>query len=182
MKESEFDKIDEWFEGWEEDYELLQEEKYEELLKLRKSKAIKNPNDLYAQYYYGQALVYNKMYNEAIDYLTPFYFENPDYEDIQFVILDSLYLSGRNEMDFKWIEMPKIKKIDNELLNECYKCLRKNGTTNIDVLMGHLAGKYFIYLGFSEADLVESLKNDLRFYISSENEISLTKKNNATHR
>ncbi len=173
--ESEFDKIDEWFEGWEGDFELIQEEKFEELLKLRKSKAIQNPNDLYAQYYYGEALVYNKMYDEAINYLKPFYYENPDYEDIQYVILDALYLSGRNEKDFNWIEIPEIKKIDNELLNECYKCLRKYGKTVIEVLRGSLAGKYFIYLGFTDAELIESLKNDKRFYISEGNDISLMK-------
>jgi tetratricopeptide (TPR) repeat protein len=173
--ESEFDKVDEWFEGWEGDFELIQEEKYDELLKLRKSKAIKNPNDLYAQYFYGEALVYNKLYNEAIDYLKPIYYENPEYEDIQYVILDALYFSGRNETDFKWIEIPKIKKIDKELLNECYKCLRKDGETGIELLRASLAGKYFIYLGFTDAELIESLKNDKRFNVSEGNEISLMK-------
>ena len=173
--DSEFDKVDEWFEGWEGDFELIQEEKYEELLKLRKSKAIKNPNDLYAQYYYGAALIYNKMYNEAIDYLKPIYYENPDFEDVQYVILDALYLSGRNEMDFNWIDIPEIKKIDNELLNECYKCLREYGKTNIGLLRASLAGKYFIYLGFTDAELIESLKNDTRFNISEGDEISLMK-------
>jgi len=89
--ESEFDKIDEWFEGWEGDYELIQEENYEELLKLRKAKAINNPDDIYAQYYYGKALIYNNLYDEAIDYLKPIYYENPEYEDLQYVILDALY-------------------------------------------------------------------------------------------
>jgi tetratricopeptide (TPR) repeat protein len=173
--ESEFDKFDEWFEGWEGDFELNQEGKYEELLKLRKSKAIKNPNDLYALYYYGKALIYNKMYNEAIDYLRPIYYENPDFEDVQFVILDALFLTGRNETDFDWVEIPKIKKIDNDLLNECYKCIRKDGKTDIELLRASLAGKYFIYLGFSDAELIESLKNDTRFNISKENDISLKK-------
>jgi tetratricopeptide (TPR) repeat protein len=173
--ESEFDKIDEWFEGWEGDYELIQEENYEELLKLRKAKAINNPDDIYAQYYYGEALIYNKMYNEAIDYLKPIYYENPDFEDVQYVILDALFLTRRNEKDFDWIEIPKVKKIDNELLNECYKCLRKDGKTDIDLLRASLAGKYFIYLGFTDAELLESLKNDKRFDISEGNEISLMK-------
>ena len=173
--ESEFDKIDEWFEGWEGDYELIQEENYEELLKLRKAKAINNPDDIYAQYYYGKALIYNNLYDEAIDYLKPIYYENPEYEDLQYVIIDALYFLGRNEKDFKWIEIPKIKKIDKELLNECYRCIRKYGETFIESLKGHLAGKYFIYLGFTNAELIESLKNDTRFNISEGNEISINK-------
>ena len=172
---SEFEDVDEWFEGWEGDFALIQEEKYEDLLILRKSKAIKNPNDLYAQYYYGEALIYNKMYNEAIEYLKPIYFENPDFVDVQYVILDALFLTGRNEKDFDWIEIPKVKKIDKEILNECYKCLRKDGKTVIDLLMAYLAGKYFIYLGFTDTELRESLKCDTRFDISDGNEISLIK-------
>lgn len=182
MKESKFDKIDEWFEGWEGDFELIQEQNYEGLLKLRKSRAFDNPDDLYAQYYYGEALVLNKMYDEAINFIRPIYIQNPDIDDFVFVILDALYLSGRTEKDFEWIEYPEVKKIDNEILRECYKCIRIYGNSHINVVMGHLSGKYLSYLGFSEAKLLESLKNDPRFNINKDNTVSLSKTNDATHR
>ena len=82
-----FDNYD--FEEWEGDYQLIQEEDWAGLVKLRKYKAEKNLHDLHSQWRYGEALVFNQEFQKALNFLTPIYKNEPEYEDVIHSILDA---------------------------------------------------------------------------------------------
>lgn len=95
------------FEEWEGDADLIDAEDWKGLLKLREQRAKNNPDDLYDQHGYGEALILNKKYQKALDYITPYY---QDYHELEFgisIIMDALIGLGKTEKDFKWINQPK---------------------------------------------------------------------------
>jgi len=61
------------FEDWEDDANLFYKEDWKGLLQLREERARRHPEDLSAQQRYGEALILNKKYSEAIEFLTPLY-------------------------------------------------------------------------------------------------------------
>ena len=111
------------FEEWEGDYELIEEEDWVGLLKLRKWKAENRPEDLYAQLEYADALNLNRKFEQTIKFLKPLY--EKYYQDSIGVreILDALYGLGLSENDFNWFEKPKILKLDQVTLTLCIKFL-----------------------------------------------------------
>ena len=102
------------FEEWEGDYQLIQEEDWVGLVKLRKWKAEKNPGDLHCQWRVGEALVFNQEFKQALDFLTPIYKKEPEYGDVIHSILDALYGLGKTENDFDWIEKPAYNRIGGQ--------------------------------------------------------------------
>jgi tetratricopeptide (TPR) repeat protein len=111
-KELDGNADEEGYEDWEDDYELISNEDYEGLKKLRQMMVENNPEDIYAQWRLGEAYVLCKEYEKAIDYLKPLYINNPDNEDIQHLILDALFALGKSEKDFNWISTPKILRLN----------------------------------------------------------------------
>lgn len=156
------------FESWEGDYLLIQEEDWVGLLRLRKEKAKNNPKDLYCQWRYGEALVFNKEYSNAIDFLTPIYNNDPDYDDVVSSILDALFGLGKTENDFDWVEKPVVLKLDDKTKNSCTNFL-KNKRKPVPFLRvyEHLIFQSD-YIAFKEKDLCEYLKNDRIFVFSGE--------------
>lgn len=146
------------YEDWEGDANLINSEDWNGLLKLREQKAKSNPDDLYDQERYGGALVLNKKYSEAIDYLTPYY--QIYYED-NFgisVIMDALIGLGKTEKDFKWINKPTILRLDQSTIDLCKNILtNKKGYTK-------LCDLYFLlmnnsdYITFKEQALSDFLR------------------------
>jgi hypothetical protein len=102
---------------------------------IRKEIAIKNPDDLDAQLSYGDVLIFNKKYQEAIDFFYPLYKKN--YEEGLEVghIIDSLIGLGKTEKDFNWIIPPKICHLDTATLDLCTKILndKKEAVTILDL-------------------------------------------------
>ena len=148
--DNDFDNND--FEEWEGDYQLIQEEDWAGLVKLRKQKAEKYLHDLNSQWRYGEALVLNQEFKQALEFLTPIYKREPDYTDVIHSILDALFGLGKTEKDFDWIEKPVVLKLNEETKKLCYEFL-KNKRIPIPFLSlyEHLVIQSY-YLKFKEKD------------------------------
>lgn len=159
------DGYNDGFEDWEDDYNLIQKEDWTGLLKLRKERAKKNPNNIYDQWRYGEALVLNKKFNEAVEFLTPIYFKNPDFDDAIHTILDALYSMGKTENDFNWMGKPFILKLDKKTRDLCVDFLKnRRKRISLSEINNHLLIKG-AYLTFNESELANDLMNDPRFDI-----------------
>ena len=164
--DKDFDNKD--FEEWEDDYQLIQEEDWAGLVKLRKQKAKKNFHDLHSQWRYGEALVLNKEFKQALEFLIPLYKREPDYPDVIHSILDSLYGLGKTEKDFDWIKKPEVLRLNNKTKNLC-KNFYKNKRKPIPFLSlyEHLILQSD-YLAFKEKGLCVYLKTDELFEFSGD--------------
>ena len=106
---------------------------------IRKELAMKNPDDLDHQLAYGDVLVFNKKYQEALDFFSPIYQKH--YKEGIGVeqIIDSLKGLGKTEKDFNWIVPPKILHLDMATLDLCTKILNeKKDAVHILVLFDEL--------------------------------------------
>lgn len=161
---NDFDNYD--FEEWEGDYQLIQEEDWAGLVKLRKQKAEKNLHDLHRQWRYGEALVLNQEFKLALEFLTPIYKREPEHMDVIHSILDALYGLGKTEKDFDWIEKPVVLKLNDETKNLCKDFLKnKRKPIPFTSLYEHLIFQSY-YLTFKENDLYVYLKTDGLFKFS----------------
>ena len=153
-------------EEWEGDYQLIEEEDWAGLVKLRKQKAEKYLNDLHIQWRYGESLVLNREFKQALELLEPIYKIEPDYTDVIHSILDALYGLGKTENEFDWVEKPVVLKLNDETKNLC-KAFLKNKRKPIPFLSLY---EYLLfqsdYLAFKEKELCEYLENDEQFEFS----------------
>ena len=180
-----FEYEDDDFESWEGDYYLIEAKDWKGLLKLRKERAEKNKHDCYDQWRYGEALVLNKQYNEAIEFLTPLHNKYPDFSDVTGTIIDALYGLGKSEGDFNWKEKPEVLKLDDKTKKICISLLKNKRKP---VSLSNIYCDLLIQsdrLSFNEEDLCLFLKNDKRFdfhgepsdkFWSMDLKIKLTKK------
>ena len=151
------------FEDWEADALFYENEDWVGLLKIRKERYELSPHDEYAQFRYGEAMVFNEKYQEAIDFLSPVYLENPEFIDVIHTILDALFKQGKTENDFKWVKLPYILGLDENTKQICIEELRKKRKK---FSIAELYGQLLItgaYLRFKEIELAEYLKMDNRF-------------------
>jgi hypothetical protein len=161
---TDFIEEDNDFEEWEGDANLIDDENWVGLLELRKQRAQKRPLDLYAQQGFADALVINKKYAEAIEFLKPLYSKHYESGFGIHEILDALYGLGKTEDDFNWIIKPNIFKLDKELINKCIVFLKgKRKHVSAITIFGDLI-MHADYLTFNEEELSEFLlKNDNTF-------------------
>jgi len=153
-------------EDWEVDHDLLQKEDYPGLLCYRKQRAVRYPDDPYAQYYLGEAYVLNKEYDKAIQFLSEPHRENPSFPEYQHVILDALFALGKNEDDFDWVERPIILRMGPNIIEKCYEFLKlKRKPFTIGDLYNMFLGDYLL---FTEQDLLKALDNDERFVVNKD--------------
>jgi hypothetical protein len=145
------------FEEWEDDANLIEEEDWVGLLKLRRARAEKSPTDLCAQQCLAEALVLNKKYPEAIAFLKPLYFKHEGSGFGIHEILDALYGLGKMENDFDWITKPTILKLDLNTLNLCIKLLKgkRKHMRVVDIYLDLLLR--VDYVGFDEEKLTKFL-------------------------
>jgi hypothetical protein len=146
------------FEDWEGDADLINKEDWKGLLKLREQKARSKPDDLYAQERYGEALILNQQYQQALDYITPYY---QVYHELEFGIgriMDALIGLGKTEKDFKWIKEPKVLRLDQSTIDLCKKILdNKKNYTELHDLYFLLMDKAD-YLTFKEQEISDFLR------------------------
>lgn len=155
------------FEDSEAQYYFINNEDYKGLLKFNLERAAKYPNDPYAQYYLGEAYIYNKQYKKAIDFLTVHYNKYPENLDYQYLILQALFALGKNENDFNWKEKPNVFRLNKNFLDKCYSYLRfKRKARTISEIYGH----FFLngYMNFTEEDLFEAIIKDKRFIVTDQ--------------
>ena len=163
-------KIDDDFEAWENDHYLIENQDWVGLVKLRKERAEKNPNDLYCQWRYGEALIYNKEFDKALRFLTSIYKIDPYYLDVIQSILDALYGLERTENDFNWVEKPEILRLDDKTKRICEDFLRtkKKPIPFLSLYEYLIIG--FDYLKFQEKALYEYLIIDESFELDNHKE------------
>jgi hypothetical protein len=145
------------FEEWEGDANLFYKEDWKGLLQLREEKAKRHPQDLYDQQRYGEALVLNKKYSEAIDFLTPLY--KVYYKEGFGIheIMDALIGLGKTEKDFNWVTEPKIYRLNKQALDLCIKTL-KSKRKHISLFNVYETFLFDAdYIAFSQDDLAEFL-------------------------
>jgi len=143
---------------------LIDKQDYPGLVRYCEKRAKKHPDDLYAQYYLGDAYVLNGEYKKAIEFMTEHHKKYPWNPDYQYVILDSLFAMGKTENDFHWIEKPEILRMATDIVDTCHEFLkRKRKPRSIMELYTQFVTEG--YLLFSEKDLLKALLNDGRFKV-----------------
>ncbi len=172
-KELDDNTSEDGYEGWEDDYGLISKGDYEGLKRLRQKVAKNDPEDIDAQWRLGEAYVLCKEYKKAIDYFTPLYIENPDNGNIVFSILDALFALGRSEKDFKWISVPEVMSLNNEVSDFCFDYLKgKRKARDLDDVYCQLIAKG--YLTFNEEELLNHLIKDGRFEFQNDGSVHCT--------
>ena len=168
------DKTDEDdYEDWEDDYRLISKGDYEGLKRFRQEMAKSDPEDIDAQWRLGEAYVLCKEYEKAIDYFTPLYKENPDNGNIVHSILDALFALGKSESDFKWVSVPEVIRLNNEVSDFCYDYLKgkRKARDLADVYCQLIVEGY---LTFNEEKLLNHLIKDGRFEFQNDGGIHST--------
>ena len=154
------------FEEWEGDYHLIEEEDWVGLVKLRKQRAEKHLHDLHSQWSYGEALIFNQEFKQALEFLTQIYKREPNYPDVIHSILDALFGLGKTENEFDWVEKPVVLKLNDETKNLCKDFLKKKRKPASFLSIYENLLFQSDYLAFKEKELCEYLKNNEQFEFS----------------
>lgn len=152
------------FEAWEPLVEFREKKDYAGLVEYCKHRAERFPDDLYAQFYLGEAYVLNGEYEKAIEFLSHHHKKRPGSIDFQHVILDALFALGKNENDFDWIEKPMVLRMSNDILDACYYFLKpkEKSQSVLDIRTNYITKGYLL---FTEDDLFKALTKDERFIV-----------------
>lgn len=161
---NDFDNYD--FEEWEGDYLLIEEEDWAGLVKLRKQRAQSRPYDLHSQWSYGEALVLNQQFNEALEVLIPIYKREPNYPDVIHSMLGALFGLGKTEDDFDWKVKPSVLKLNDETKTLCRNFLKKKRKQIYFLTVYEHLIFQSDHLAFKENDLFVFLKADNTFEFS----------------
>ena len=152
------------FESWEPYAKLIEEEDYPNLVRYCKKRAEQFPDDLYAQYYLGDAFVLNGEYEKAIEFLSEHHRKHPWNKVYQHVILKALFALGKTENDFYWVEEPIILRMSEDVVDASFKFLRRKRRPR-PVFAIYTEFVTEGYLHFTEEDLFNALLNDKRFIV-----------------
>jgi hypothetical protein len=126
------------FEEWEADSNYIDKEDWKGLLELRSKRDFNKQSDLYAQQRYAEALILNKLFREAIDFLSPLYIKHHDVGFGIQEIIQGLYGLGKTEDDFPWISKPDIIKLDQNMIQRCMDFMTgKRKPTSVIDIYGH---------------------------------------------
>jgi tetratricopeptide (TPR) repeat protein len=148
---------------------LLAKKDYPALVEHCRRRATEYPEDPYAQIRLGEAYTFNREYQRAIEWLTPYHKRDPKNMDYHHVVLDALYAMGKTEDDFEWTEKPDVLRMSDKLLDSCFNILtRKRKRRSVSELYGEFIPK--AYLLFSEEDLLSALLGDDRFVVTNAHE------------
>ncbi len=154
------------FEAWEPYQEFLDKEDYPGLVRYCEQQAERAPDDLYSQYYLGDAYVLNGEYEKAIEFMAEHHRSHPWNLDYHHVILDALFVLGKTEDDFDWFEKPVVLRISPDIVDTCYELLKRKKNSR-SVMELHTQFITEGYLLFTEEDLLEALVNDRRFDVEN---------------
>lgn len=145
------------FEEWEDDAYFFDRKDWGGLLKLRKRRLEKNPEDLHTLERYAIALNLNKKFEETLELLAPLRQKYYKSNFGVYEIMEALIALGKSEKDFEWVEMPIILKLNKETIRLCEKFLKgKRKPRSVGDIYSHLIVKAdFLY--FDEKSLAKFL-------------------------
>ena len=154
------------FEAWEPLAEFREKKDYAGLVEYCKHRAERFTDDLYAQFYLGEAYVLNGEYEKAIKFLSHHHKKHPWNTDFQHVILDALFALGKNENNFDWIEKPVVLRMSDEILDACYNFLKpkRKSRSVLDIHTNFITKDYLL---FTVDDLFKVLTEDERFIVEN---------------
>ena len=160
-----WDGIDE-FEEWQADDHFLSKENYAGLVQLREHRLIGRSGELQAQIDLGEAYVLNSEYEKALAWLSELHQKDPDHPDIQYLILDVLFATGKTEDDFPWLKKPEVLRLSSAVLDQCAEALKgKRKPRSVEELYTKLLIEWG-YLHFTDEALLAALKRDDRFVVN----------------
>ncbi|MCP3961878.1 MAG: tetratricopeptide repeat protein [bacterium] len=144
--------------------DLIDRENYAGLVAYLERIVDRRPGDAYAVKDLGEAYVMNGEPEKALELLEPLYRRAPQFEAVQWVILDALFALGRDEGDFEWVEVPAVVRLGADALEACFEALaRERAVSDVEGLYCRLLGRG--YCASSEEELLEALRGDRRFDI-----------------
>lgn len=154
----------EGLEDWEIELEYIETENWDGLIKYREKICRERPDNPYAECMLGEAYILSEDYERALVYLTNIHQKFPDFEDVQFSILDALFALGKTENDFSWVRKPTVVRLNGEILDHCMTFLktRKNPQSIFEIYDLFTESGY---LKFDEEELTGAMKQDGRFEI-----------------
>jgi hypothetical protein len=147
------------------EFELIEKEDWKGLLLLKEKQLRNHPDDLNAVESYAEALILNKKFQDAIDFIRPYY--EKYYEEDGFgihPIMDALIGLEKTENDFIWLKTPNILRLDNTTLNLSIKLLKgKRKPVSVSDLHSQLL-YHCDYITFDDEELSTFLlKNSKHF-------------------
>ena len=158
-------------EGWQREYWIVENERWDDLVELRKEEAERSGNDEDSLIELADALILAKRHEEAMNILSRLHKNNPKENEINNLILKILKDTGKKENEFNWEEMPKILTLDENLFQFCLEVLKKKRKKNRTLyeIQEALLMKN-IFMDFDNKELAEWLKKDNRLKFEEEEE------------
>ncbi len=100
----------------------------------------------------------------ALDTLAPLHRARPWDREVQFLMLDALFLLGKTEADYPWTAAPIVIRVGPELLHRFHDLLRREGrpATILDLVLAATAEGY---PAFQARELRDALETDPRFTV-----------------
>ncbi len=143
---------------------LIEEQDFSGLVAHLEEIVARRSGDLYAVKDLGEAYVMNGEPQRAIELLAPVHRRWPDFEDVQWVILDALFAQGRDETCFDWSRSVEVLRPGVEVLDLCRGYLEgRREPCDLEELYCELLSHG--YLTFSERQLRSALERDARFAV-----------------
>ena len=144
--------------------ELIEKRDFAGLVAYLEEVVARRDGDLYAVKDLGEAYVINGEPQRAIELLTPVHRRRPDFEDVQWVILDALFAQGQDETCFQWTRALSVLRLGSGVLDACWAYLEGKGEPlDLEELYCELLS--LGYLAFDERQLRSALEEDPRFRV-----------------
>ena len=143
---------------------LIENRDYAGLVAYLEQVVARRDGDLYAVKDLGEAYVMNGEPERAIELLTPVHRRRPDFEDVQWVILDALFAQGRDETCFQWTRSLPVLRLGAGVLDACWAYLEgRDEPRELEELYIELLS--LGYCAFDERQLLSALAEDPRFEV-----------------
>jgi tetratricopeptide (TPR) repeat protein len=152
-------------EDWETDYYYYDRQDWKGLVKLREKYAEQHQNNPYAQWRLGEAYILGGEFGKSLKLLSDLHYKYPDYLDVQYSLLDTLFALNKTEEDYNWINRPTVVRLDKDVVDACYTYLKGKRRTRT---LNDFYCDYLIlqgYIGFTKSDLYYALIADGRFIV-----------------
>ncbi len=159
-----FERMEQLEEDLEARSELIEDQDFAGLVSYLEEVVARRDGDLYAVKDLGEAYLMSGEPQRAIELLAPVHRRRPDFEDVQWVILDALFSQGRDETCFQWTRALTVLRLGAGVLDACWAYLERKGEPrDLEELYCELLS--LGYLAFDERQLLAALGEDPRFKV-----------------
>jgi hypothetical protein len=112
----------------------------------------------------GRAHLWSGDPRRALETLAPLHRARPWDREVQYLMLDALFLLGRSETDYPWTAEPPVVRVGPPLLELLHRLLAREGrpATVLDLVLAAAAEGY---PAFQAQELLEALEADSRFTV-----------------